>query len=91
MAAGNSKSSFLVKAAWALAASIAVIVAFAGTGPAYHASVEAVRAFTIEQYGYVMADIVTVLWWGGVAVLLFLTALLTIVLAFLLSLFALRR
>ncbi|WP_193169960.1 hypothetical protein [Nisaea nitritireducens] len=85
------QKSYLVRAGWYMAVILASMVAFAGTGPSYHASVEAVRAFTIDQYGYLMADIVTVLWWAGVAALLFLGSLVTFVVGFRLGGFVVGR
>lgn len=86
----NRKTSFFVRAGWWFASILAVMAAFAGTGPGYHATVAFVRDYAIDQYGYVMAAIVIWLWWAVVAALLFLGALLGIVIVFFLVLLLIR-
>lgn len=84
------RSSIFVKVGWWLAGVLAGLVTFAGTGPGYHATIRWVFYFSQEQYGTFVAALVVWLWWGVVAVLLFLLSLLGIVIAFLLALFLIR-
>lgn len=91
MADRNPKVSFFVRVGWWFAAVLAGVAAFAGTGPGYHATVDMVFDFALEQYGDLVAFIVVWLWWVVVAALLFLLSLMAIVLAFVIAVFAVKR
>lgn len=85
------RNSFFVRAGWWFAAVLAGVAAFAGTGPAYHGTVDMVFDFALDQYGDLVAVIVVWLWWAVVAALLFLVALLAIVLTFVTTVFVAGR
>ena len=85
------RKSFFVKVGWWFAAVLAGVAAFAGTGPAYHATVDMVFDFALDQYGDLVAVLVVWLWWAVVAVFLFLSALLAIVLSFVTAVFVVGR
>lgn len=91
MAERNQKASVFVRVGWWFAAVLAGVAAFAGTGPGYHATVDLVLDFALDQYGDLVATLVIWVWWAVVAVLLFLLSLMTIVLTFVTAVFAVGR
>ena len=91
MADRNSNKSYVTKAGWYMALILAAMVAFAGTGPLYHATAETLYRFAVSQYGYVIADFAVLVWWAGAAFLLFFSALVMIVMGFRLFVFIVGR
>lgn len=87
----GSSPSYLVRAGWNVAIVLAGLAAFVGTGPGYHATIQLVFDFALDQYGDLVATLVIWVWWAVVAVLLFLLSLMTIVLTFVIAVFAVGR